>query len=92
MGIEIVIWKCEVFVERSPVGVFHVVSVGVHTKIRWGFTLSNVLSFWAQDTMPQVDYISATAVQAVQDLQRFPSDVTGKCFRGAYVLAAQVLC
>ena len=42
--------------------------------------------------MPQVDYISAAAVQAVQDLQRFASNVAGECFRGAYVLAAEVLC
>ena len=47
MCVEIVIWKCEVFVERSPAGVFHVVSVGVHAKICWGFTLPNVLSSWA---------------------------------------------
>ena len=47
MSIEIVIGKCEVSVERSPAGVFNVVSVGVHTKICWRLTLSNILCSWA---------------------------------------------
>ena len=66
-------------IESDAVGSLYVVPVGVYPEVRRWFAFSYVLLLLAEGAMPQVDNISALAVEIVAYLQRFPCHVAGEC-------------
>ena len=89
--VEVVAREGKVVVECASFWVIHVEAMRVNTQVNWWFAFAYVLRSWAKCAVAQVNYVSAAAVEAMEDVKGFPCGFAGEGFCRVEVPATEVL-